>query len=159
MEPAWPLGCWAASIPAQSPCLLPFLQLDELRALVQSTGQEQAAAQSACRVCSTDTGAQVGKLLLRCEKLEEQMDSLLSRQAVVKVVRQVPARSQVGRCRRGGLGRGLPGPPWLVVRGCDVGEPLAAPHAAAFKSAAREEMKASAPRCAAAAHSPCPPAR
>ncbi|KAM6050020.1 glutamine-rich protein 2-like [Theristicus caerulescens] len=71
-------------------------QLDELRAMVESAGQrqEQAEAQAACLVCSTDTSAQVGQLLQRYEKLQELVDSFMSRQAVGKVVRQLPGRSQ-----------------------------------------------------------------
>ncbi|XP_052664642.1 glutamine-rich protein 2 isoform X3 [Harpia harpyja] len=71
-------------------------QLDELRAMVEGTGQEQeqAEAQAACPVCSTDTSVQVGQLLQRYEKLQELVDSFMSRQAVGKVVRQLPGRSQ-----------------------------------------------------------------
>ncbi|KFW70511.1 Glutamine-rich protein 2, partial [Pygoscelis adeliae] len=69
-------------------------QLDELRAMVKSAGQEQAEAQAACPVCSTDTSTQVGQLLQRYEKLQELVDSVMSRQAVGKVVRQLPGRSQ-----------------------------------------------------------------
>ncbi|KFM07665.1 Glutamine-rich protein 2, partial [Aptenodytes forsteri] len=69
-------------------------QLDELRAMVKSAGQEQAEAQAACPVCSTDTSTQVGQLLQRYEKLQELVDSFMSRQAVGKVVRQLPGRSQ-----------------------------------------------------------------
>ncbi|XP_040979739.1 glutamine-rich protein 2 isoform X1 [Aquila chrysaetos chrysaetos] len=71
-------------------------QLDELRAMVEGTGQEQeqAEAQAACPVCSTDISVQVGQLLQRYEKLQELVDSFMSRQAVGKVVRQLPGRSQ-----------------------------------------------------------------
>ncbi|XP_072737209.1 glutamine-rich protein 2 isoform X3 [Ciconia boyciana] len=69
-------------------------QLDELRAMVASAGQEQAEEQAACPICSTDTSTQVGQLLQRYEKLQELVDSFMSRQAVGKVVRQLPGRSQ-----------------------------------------------------------------
>ncbi|KFQ86834.1 Glutamine-rich protein 2, partial [Phoenicopterus ruber ruber] len=71
-------------------------QLDELRAMVESMrqGQEQAEAQAACPICSTDTSVQVGKLLQRYEKLQELVDSFMSRQAAGKVVKQLPRRSQ-----------------------------------------------------------------
>ncbi|XP_074901058.1 glutamine-rich protein 2 isoform X2 [Buteo buteo] len=71
-------------------------QLDELRAMVEGTGQEQeqAEAQAACPVCRTDISVQVGQLLQRYEKLQELVDSFMSRQAVGKVVRQLPGRSQ-----------------------------------------------------------------
>ncbi|XP_059684366.1 glutamine-rich protein 2 [Gavia stellata] len=69
-------------------------QLDELRAMMESAGQEQAEAQAACPICSTDTGTQVGQLLQRYEKLQELVDSFMSQQVVGKVVRQLPARSQ-----------------------------------------------------------------
>lgn len=86
-----------ASTSSQSRFLLPFLQLGELRAMVASTGQEQAEVQAACPVCSTDISKQVGQLLQRYEKLQEQVDDFVSRQAVGKVVRPLPGRSQVGR--------------------------------------------------------------
>ncbi|KFP15059.1 Glutamine-rich protein 2, partial [Egretta garzetta] len=69
-------------------------QLEELRAMVESAGQEQAEGQAACPICSTDTSMQVGQLLQRYEKLQELVDSFMSRQAVGKVVRQLPGRSQ-----------------------------------------------------------------
>ncbi|KFP54776.1 Glutamine-rich protein 2, partial [Cathartes aura] len=69
-------------------------ELDELRATVESVGQEQAEAQAACPICSTDTSMQVGQLLQRYEKLQELVDSFMSQQAVGKVVRQLPRRSQ-----------------------------------------------------------------
>ena len=84
----------------------------------------------------------MGQLLQRYEKLQEVVDSLMSRRAVGKVLRQLPRQSQVGRWRHGGLGRGLPGLPWLVVLCCNMGEPLAAPHIGLYTSAARKEMKA-----------------
>ncbi|KGL89362.1 Glutamine-rich protein 2, partial [Charadrius vociferus] len=83
----------AEQMQVQSPFLLPFLQQDKLRE-TESVGQEQAAAQAACSTCSGDTGVQVGKLLQRYEKLRETVDSLMSRQAVGKVPRQMPRRSQ-----------------------------------------------------------------
>ncbi|XP_074745540.1 glutamine-rich protein 2-like [Strix uralensis] len=108
-------------------------QLGEPRATVASTGQEQAEAQAACPDCSGDIRKQLGQLLQRHEKLQEVVDDLVSRQAVVKVVRQIPGRSQVRRCRHGGLGRGLPAPPQLVVLHCNVGEPLTASQISWYK--------------------------
>ncbi|XP_026716595.1 glutamine-rich protein 2 isoform X2 [Athene cunicularia] len=69
-------------------------QLGERRATVSSTGQEQAEVQAACPVCSTDISKQVGQLLQRYEQLQEQMDDCMSRQAVGKVVRHLPRKSQ-----------------------------------------------------------------
>ncbi|CAM9147305.1 unnamed protein product [Bubo scandiacus] len=69
-------------------------QLGEPRAMVASTGQEQAEVQAACPVCSTDISKQVGQLLQRYEKLQELVDDCVSRQAAGKVVRQLPGRSQ-----------------------------------------------------------------
>ncbi|XP_064323486.1 glutamine-rich protein 2 [Phalacrocorax carbo] len=69
-------------------------QLDELRATVEGAGQEPAEARAECPVCSTDISVQVGQLLQRYEKLQELVDSLMSRQAVGKGVRQLPRRSQ-----------------------------------------------------------------
>ncbi|KAK2514718.1 hypothetical protein Q9233_014874 [Columba guinea] len=47
-------------------------QVDEPRAMVQSGGHEHAG----CHFCSPDTRVLLGKLLQRCEKLEEQVESL-----------------------------------------------------------------------------------
>ncbi|KAK2514689.1 hypothetical protein Q9233_014845 [Columba guinea] len=47
-------------------------QVDEPRATVQSGGHEHAG----CHFCSPDTRVLLGKLLQRCEKLEEQVESL-----------------------------------------------------------------------------------
>ncbi|KAK2514238.1 hypothetical protein Q9966_015825 [Columba livia] len=47
-------------------------EVDEPRATVQSGGHEHAG----CHVCSPDTRVLLGKLLQRCEKLEEQVESL-----------------------------------------------------------------------------------
>ncbi|XP_064891236.1 glutamine-rich protein 2-like [Columba livia] len=47
-------------------------QQDEPRATVQSGGHEHAG----CHFCSPDTRVLLGKLLQRCEKLEEQVESL-----------------------------------------------------------------------------------
>ncbi|KAK2528433.1 hypothetical protein Q9233_007404 [Columba guinea] len=47
-------------------------QPDEPRATAQSGGHEHAG----CPVCNTDTRVLLGKLLQRCEKLEEQVESL-----------------------------------------------------------------------------------
>ncbi|KAK2514727.1 hypothetical protein Q9233_014883 [Columba guinea] len=47
-------------------------QPDEPRATVQSRGHEHAG----CHFCSPDTRVLLGKLLQRCEKLEEQVESL-----------------------------------------------------------------------------------
>ncbi|XP_074703170.1 uncharacterized protein LOC141932863 isoform X1 [Strix aluco] len=117
-------------------------QLGEPRAMVASTGQEQAEAQAACPVCSTDISKQAGQLLQRYEKLQEVVDDFTSRQAVGNVVRQLPGRSQVGRCQHGGLGRGLPAPPQLVVLHCNVGAPLTASQIGSYKRAAWKEIKA-----------------
>ncbi|XP_042658399.1 glutamine-rich protein 2 isoform X2 [Tyto alba] len=69
-------------------------QLDELRAVVGSTGQEQAEVEAACPICSTDISKQVGQLLQRYEKLQELVDSFMSRRVVGKVVRQLPGSNQ-----------------------------------------------------------------
>ncbi|KAK2528434.1 hypothetical protein Q9233_007405 [Columba guinea] len=55
-------------------------QPDEPRATAQSGGHEHAG----CPVCNTDTRVLLGKLLQRCEKLEEQVESL-AQKAGVKV--------------------------------------------------------------------------
>ncbi|XP_074463509.1 uncharacterized protein LOC141751110 [Larus michahellis] len=78
-------------------------QQDKLK-VMENAGQEQAEAQAARPACCGDTGAQVGQLLQRYEKLQEVVDSLMSRQAVGKVVRQLPRQSQqeereVCRCK------------------------------------------------------------
>ncbi|NXX59940.1 QRIC2 protein, partial [Scopus umbretta] len=64
---------------------------DQLQEQVRSQGNtptachlgmvEQAEGQAACSVCSTDTSMQVGQLLQRYEKLQELVDSFMSRQA------------------------------------------------------------------------------
>ncbi|XP_065504212.1 glutamine-rich protein 2-like isoform X3 [Caloenas nicobarica] len=53
-------------------------QQDEPRATAQSGGQEQAGCpeHAGCLVCNVDTRLQLGKFLQRCEKLEEQVESL-----------------------------------------------------------------------------------
>ncbi|XP_074703522.1 uncharacterized protein LOC141933199 isoform X4 [Strix aluco] len=107
-------------------------QLGEPRAMVASTGQEQAEAQAACPACSGDIRKQVGQLLQCYEKLQEVVDNFMSQQAVGKVVRRLPGRSQVRRCRHGGLGR-LPAPPQLVVLRCNVEEPLTASQIGSYK--------------------------
>ncbi|KAK2515453.1 hypothetical protein Q9233_013966 [Columba guinea] len=50
-------------------------QPDEPRATVQSGGHEHAG----CHFCSPDTRVLLGKLLQRCEKLEEQVESLVQK--------------------------------------------------------------------------------
>ncbi|KAK2515487.1 hypothetical protein Q9233_014000 [Columba guinea] len=50
-------------------------QPDEPRATVQSGGHEHAG----CHICSPDTRVLLGKLLQRCEKLEEQVESLVQK--------------------------------------------------------------------------------
>ncbi|KAK2515449.1 hypothetical protein Q9233_013962 [Columba guinea] len=50
-------------------------QPDEPRATVQSGGHEHAG----CHFCSLDTRVLLGKLLQRCEKLEEQVESLVQK--------------------------------------------------------------------------------
>ncbi|XP_065504038.1 glutamine-rich protein 2-like isoform X1 [Caloenas nicobarica] len=53
-------------------------QRDEPRATAQSGGQEPAGRpeHAGCPVCNVDTRLQLGKFLQRCEKLEEQVESL-----------------------------------------------------------------------------------
>ncbi|XP_068270339.1 glutamine-rich protein 2-like [Nyctibius grandis] len=68
-------------------------QLDELRAMVGSTGQEWAGVQAACPTCCGDSGAHVAKLLRRYEELQELVESV-SRQAMGKAARQLPGRRQ-----------------------------------------------------------------
>ncbi|NXU27691.1 QRIC2 protein, partial [Thalassarche chlororhynchos] len=57
---------------------------DQLQEQVRSGGSTPTArwlkAQAACPVCSTDTSTQVGQLLQRYEKLQELVDSFMSRQ-------------------------------------------------------------------------------
>lgn len=98
MEPPQQPGLLAASSPSQKCFLLPFVQVEELRAVTSSAGQEQAERQAACPMCR-DTSAPEGNLLQRFEKLQEQVDSLLSRQEEGKVERQ---RSHVRRWWHGG---------------------------------------------------------
>ncbi|XP_064919058.1 uncharacterized protein LOC135579493 isoform X5 [Columba livia] len=50
-------------------------QVDEPRTTAQSGGHEHAG----CHVCSPDTRVLLGKLLQRCEKLEEQVESLVQK--------------------------------------------------------------------------------
>ncbi|KAK2536874.1 hypothetical protein Q9966_006198 [Columba livia] len=50
-------------------------QVDEPRTTAQSGGHEDAG----CHVCSPDTRVLLGKLLQRCEKLEEQVESLVQK--------------------------------------------------------------------------------
>ncbi|XP_064928035.1 glutamine-rich protein 2-like [Columba livia] len=50
-------------------------QVDELRTTAQSGGHEHAG----CHVCSPDTRVLLGKLLQRCKKLEEQVESLVQK--------------------------------------------------------------------------------
>ncbi|XP_064890193.1 uncharacterized protein LOC135575666 isoform X3 [Columba livia] len=50
-------------------------QVDEPRTTEQSGGHEHAG----CHVCSPDTRVLLGKLLQRCEKLEEQVESLVQK--------------------------------------------------------------------------------
>ncbi|XP_074703521.1 uncharacterized protein LOC141933199 isoform X2 [Strix aluco] len=132
IEPPQHPDLLTASTSSQSRLLLPFLQLGEPRAMVASTGQEQAEAQAACPACSGDIRKQVGQLLQCYEKLQEVVDNFMSQQAVGKVVRRLPGRSQVRRCRHGGLGR-LPAPPQLVVLRCNVEEPLTASQIGSYK--------------------------
>ncbi|KAK2515568.1 hypothetical protein Q9233_014081 [Columba guinea] len=62
----------AKRAPAPVSLARPKGQRDEPRATVQSGEHEQAG----CHVCSPDTRVLLGKLLQRCEKLEEQVESL-----------------------------------------------------------------------------------
>ncbi|XP_014807396.1 PREDICTED: uncharacterized protein LOC106893722 [Calidris pugnax] len=68
-------------------------QQDKLKT-IESVGQEKEGIQAACPVCPGDTGAQLGQLLQRYEKLQELVDSLMSQQAVGKAVRQLQKKSQ-----------------------------------------------------------------
>ncbi|RLW05224.1 hypothetical protein DV515_00005257 [Chloebia gouldiae] len=82
--PAWsgPSGhqvLLAASILSQYRFLLPFLQLNELRAMMGTVGQQQGQSQAPCPERITDTKL-VRKLLHRCERLQQQVDSLMSPQ-------------------------------------------------------------------------------
>ncbi|KAM9026056.1 uncharacterized protein PRD47_008271 [Ara ararauna] len=101
-------------------------EVEELRAMVRNAEQEQAERQVVCPMYR-DPSAPEGNLLQRFEKLQEQVDSLLSRQEEGKVERP---RSQVRRRWHVGLGRGLPGPPpapsWLCCNGM-WGSPLLPP--------------------------------
>lgn len=87
MEPPRHPGLLAASIPSRRCFLLPFVQVEELRAMVRRAGQEQAERQAVCPMCR-DTSTQGGNLLQHFEKLQEQVDSLLLRQEEVKVEMQ-----------------------------------------------------------------------
>uniref|UniRef100_G1MYF8 DUF4795 domain-containing protein n=1 Tax=Meleagris gallopavo TaxID=9103 RepID=G1MYF8_MELGA len=69
-------------------------QLDELRSVLGSTTPATQPPSSAeqdeapCPVCSTDVGAQLGRLLQRYEQLQELVESVSARQAAGKAGRQ-----------------------------------------------------------------------
>ncbi|XP_048820796.1 glutamine-rich protein 2 [Lagopus muta] len=72
-------------------------QLDELRSVLGSTTQPPSSAEqdeAPCPVCSTDVGAQLGRLLQRYEQLQELVESVSARQAAGKAGRQRAGREQ-----------------------------------------------------------------
>ncbi|XP_072208423.1 glutamine-rich protein 2 [Excalfactoria chinensis] len=74
-------------------------QLDELRSMLGSTepaGHPHGRAEQdeVCPVCSTDVGAQLGRLLQRYEQLQELVESVSARQAASKAGRQRAGRGQ-----------------------------------------------------------------
>lgn len=81
----------AASILSQNLFLLPFLQLNELRAMMGTGRQQQGESQTDNKL--------VRKLLHRCERLQQQVDSLMPQQ----VQRSLPEKTQVGSWQHGGL--------------------------------------------------------
>lgn len=117
--PAWsgPSGhqvLLVASILSQNRFLLPFLQLNELRATMGSVGQ-----QAVCPDRSSNTKL-VRKLIHHCERLQEQVDSL------VPQLKQRPQKTQVGSWQHGGLER-LCQDPLSGCAHCNVEQPLATP--------------------------------
>lgn len=95
--PAWsgPSGhqiLLAASILSQNLFHLPFLQLNELRTMMETGRQQQGESQLNNKL--------VRKLLHRCERLQQQVDSLVPQQ----VQRSLQEKTQVGNVE-GGLGR------------------------------------------------------
>lgn len=69
--------------------------------MLGSTMQPPSSAEqdeAPCPVCSTDVGAQLGRLLQRYEQLQELVESVSARQAVGKAGRQRAGREQVGKC-------------------------------------------------------------
>lgn len=110
----WHLGLLAPSILSQNRFLLSFLQLNELRAMMGSVGQEQGESQAVCPDRSSDSKL-VRKLLHRCEKLQEQVDSLVPQQ----VQRSLPQKTQVGSWQHGGAWEAVSGPlVWLCSLQC-----------------------------------------
>lgn len=112
--------------------------------MTSSAGQEQAERQAACPMCR-DTSAPEGNLLQRFEKLQEQVDSLLSRQEEGKVERQ---RSHVRRWWHGGAWEEAAGTcpalprGWLCFGGM-WGSPLLPPsQIGLYESAAWKEIEA-----------------
>ncbi|XP_040505607.1 glutamine-rich protein 2 [Gallus gallus] len=76
-------------------------QLDELRSMLGSTelavhppGSAEQDEEAPCPVCSTDVGAQLGRLLQRYEQLQELVESVSARQAAGKAGRQRAGRGQ-----------------------------------------------------------------
>ncbi|NXG08958.1 QRIC2 protein, partial [Sakesphorus luctuosus] len=70
-------------------------KLGELEEIVETVQEEQEKAKEACSNCSFDYKVLLGELLQRCEKLQEEVESLESRQtAVGKVDKLLRQRSQ-----------------------------------------------------------------
>ncbi|KFV78022.1 Glutamine-rich protein 2, partial [Struthio camelus australis] len=85
-------------------------QLDKLRSVMEnmmasssallsmsmpaSPELRQAEAQATCPACSLDVSEQVKQLFQRYEQLQHLVNSFVARQAEIKAVRQLPARSQ-----------------------------------------------------------------
>lgn len=103
-----------ASILSQNGFLLPSLQLNELRAMMGSVGQ-----QAVCPEPSSNTKL-VRKLIHHCERLQEQLDSL------VPQLMQRPQKTQVGSWQHGGLER-LCQDPRSGGAHCNAEQPLATP--------------------------------
>ena len=105
--------------------------------------EEQEMAKAACSNCTFDYKVLLGQLVQRCEKLEEGVESLESRQtAVGKVENMIKQRSQVGSWPHGGLGSGLMAfPGWLCFAVKWGGAPHC-PQAGLDQSAAWKEIKA-----------------
>lgn len=100
-----------------------------------SVGQEQGESQAVCPDRSSDSKL-VRKLLHRCEKLQEQVDSLVPQQ----VQRSLPQKTQVGSWQHGGA--------WEAVRTlsgcahCNVEQPLATPRFGLDRLVVWQEIKA-----------------
>ncbi|NXK38244.1 QRIC2 protein, partial [Piprites chloris] len=80
---------------AQVRCLLPFLQLGELGEITGTLQAEMEMEEGECSKCTFNIRVFLGELVQRCEKLEEEVDSLKSQQtAVGKVDHIIKQRSQ-----------------------------------------------------------------